>query len=141
MVCDASENLLGKVGFPPQAAIAVSTGMNRCNRPCAPTQTEPLPDGAKASIAWADMLSAAPWTQPPKGSGTHGATLSAPIAAYEIVRVMRGVTTAGYCIPKGTSGTVVAAHDGGATYAVETADLPGGSEVVTSLADQIERMH
>ena len=80
-------------------------------------------------------------TAPPKGSGTHGATLSAPIAAYEIVRVTRSVSAEGYRIPKDTSGTVVAVYDGGAAYAVEIADLPGGSEVVTLRADQIERMH
>jgi hypothetical protein len=80
-------------------------------------------------------------TAPPKGRGTDGPVLSAPIAAYEIVRVTRGVATEGYRIPKDTSGTVVAVYDGGAAYAIEIADLPGGSEVVTLRADQIERMY
>ena len=76
-----------------------------------------------------------------KGSGTHGVILSPPIAAYEIVRVTRGVQAEGYSIPKDTPGTVVAVFDRGAAYAVEIADLPGGPEVVTLRADQIERMH
>jgi Domain of unknown function (DUF4926) len=80
-------------------------------------------------------------TAPSKGSGTRRTTLSAPIAAYEIVRVTRSVATEGYRIPKNTSGTVVAVYDGGAAYGVEIADLSGGSEIVTLRADQIERMH
>jgi hypothetical protein len=80
-------------------------------------------------------------TAPRKGSATHGATLSAPIAAYEIVRVTRSVKAEGYRIPKDTPGTVVAVYDHGAAYAVEIADLPGGPEVVTLRANQIERVH
>ena len=57
------------------------------------------------------------------------------------MRATRSVAAEGYRIPKDTSGTVVAVYDGGAAYAVEIADLPGGSEVVTLRADQIERMH
>ena len=80
-------------------------------------------------------------TAPRKGSAPHGATLSAPIAAYEIVRVARSVKAEGYRIPKHTPGTVVAVYDDGAAYAVEIADLPGGPEVVTLRANQIERRH
>jgi len=75
-----------------------------------------------------------------KDSGGHGAILSPPIAEFEIVRVTRRVETEGYSIPPDTSGTVLAVFDRGAAYAVEIADLPGGPEVVTLRADQIERM-
>jgi hypothetical protein len=61
------------------------------------------------------------------------------------VRATRSVAAEGYRIRKDTSGTVVAVYDRGATYgatyAVEIADLPGGSGVMMLLADQIERMH
>jgi hypothetical protein len=76
-----------------------------------------------------------------KGSGTHGAILSPPVAAYEIVRVTRRVQAEGYRIPKDTPGTVVAVFDRGVACAVAIADLPGGPEVVTLREDQIERMH
>jgi hypothetical protein len=76
-----------------------------------------------------------------KRSGTHAATLAAPIAAHEMVRVTRSVATEGYRIPKDAAGTVVAVYDRGTAYAVEIADLPGGPEVVTLRADQTERMH
>jgi hypothetical protein len=76
-----------------------------------------------------------------KDTESFGATLSPPIAAYEIVRVTRSVQAEGYGIPKDTSGTVVAVFDRGSAYAVEIADLPGGPEVVTLRADKIERMH
>jgi hypothetical protein len=75
-----------------------------------------------------------------KGSVSHGAVLSRPIAAYETVRLTRGVEAEGYSIPKDASGAVLAVYDHGAAYAVEIADLPGGPEVVTLRADQIERM-
>lgn len=54
---------------------------------------------------------------------------------------MFDVEAEGYSIPKDARGTVVAVHDRGAAYAVELADLPGGPEVVTLRADQIERSH
>ncbi len=74
-------------------------------------------------------------------SGDHSAILAPPFAEFAIVRVTRNVQTEGYSIPKDTSGTVVAVYDQGAAYAVEIADLPGGPEVVTLRADQVERMH
>jgi hypothetical protein len=74
-------------------------------------------------------------------SGHQSPTLTPSIAEFEIVRVTHAVETEGYSIPKDTSGTVVAVHDHGAAYAVEIANLPGGPEVVTLRADQIERMH
>jgi hypothetical protein len=80
-------------------------------------------------------------TAPRKGSATHSTTLSSPIAEHEIVRVTRSVEAESYSIPKDTSGTVVAVFGHGVAYAVEIADLPGGPEVVTLRADQIERMH
>ncbi len=76
-----------------------------------------------------------------KDSGGHDAIPSPPVAASEIVRVTRSVQAEGYSIPKDTPGTVVAVFDRGTAYAVEIADLPGGPEVVTLRADQIERMH
>lgn len=76
-----------------------------------------------------------------KGSGIRGATLSPPIAAYEIVRATRSIQAEGYRIPKHTPGTVVAVFNRGAAYAVEIADLPGGPEVVTLRPDQIQRTH
>jgi len=36
---------------------------------------------------------------------------------------------------------VVAVHDQGSAYTVEITDLPGGAEVVTLRADQIECTH
>jgi hypothetical protein len=67
--------------------------------------------------------------------------LAPSIAEFEIVRVTHTVEAEGYRIPKDSSGTVVAVHDQGAAYAVELANLPGGPEVVTLRADQIERIH
>ena len=67
--------------------------------------------------------------------------LSPPIAEHEVVRVTRTVQADSYNIPKDTPGTVVAVYGHGVAYAVEIADLPGGPEVVTLRADQIERMH
>lgn len=71
----------------------------------------------------------------------HGTITFPPIAEFETVRVTRSVDTEGFLIPKDTSGTVVAVYDRGAAYAVEIADLPGGPEVVTLQAEQIERVH
>ena len=76
-----------------------------------------------------------------QGSKPHGTVFSPPIAEHEIVRVTRSVKADGYSIPEDTSGTVVAVFDHGVAYAVEIADLPGGPEVVTLQADQIERIH
>ena len=73
--------------------------------------------------------------------GPRSAALSRPIAMYKIVRLMRAVEADSYSIPKGTPGTVVEVYDRGAAYAVEISDLPGGPEVVTLRADQIERTH
>jgi hypothetical protein len=74
-------------------------------------------------------------------SGSRSAALAAPIAELEIVRVTRKVKADGYSLPKDTRGTVVAVYDRGAAYAVEIVGLPGGPEVVTLRADQIERTH
>jgi Domain of unknown function (DUF4926) len=63
------------------------------------------------------------------------------IAEYEPVRVVRDVLAEGYSISKNTTGTVVGIYDRSAAYAVEIADLPGGPEVVTLRADQLERAH
>jgi hypothetical protein len=56
----------------------------------------------------------------------------------------RSVEAECYSIPKDTSGTVVtvvAVFGHGVAYAVEIADLvPGGPEVMTLQADQIERI-
>jgi hypothetical protein len=74
-------------------------------------------------------------------AGDLSAILAPPIAEFEIVRVTETVEIEGYCIPKDTSGTIVAIHDHGAACTVEIADLPGGPEVVTLRANQIERVH
>jgi hypothetical protein len=58
-----------------------------------------------------------------------------------LVRLVRDVSAEGYSIPKDTTGTVIGIYGEGAAYAVEFADLPGGAEVVTLQADQIERAH
>jgi len=76
-----------------------------------------------------------------KHDGPRSTVLSRPIATYELVRLTRAVEADNYSIPEGTPGTVVEVYDRGAVYAVEIADLPGGPEVVTLRADQIERMH
>jgi len=60
---------------------------------------------------------------------------------YEGVRLTRSVEAEGYSIPQDAFGTVPAVYDRGAAFAVELADLPGGPEVVTLRADQIERTH
>jgi hypothetical protein len=73
-------------------------------------------------------------------TGHHGTILAPPIAEFETMRVIHTVEAGGYSIPKDTSGTIVAIHDRGMAYAVEIADLPGGPEVVTLCADQIERV-
>ncbi|HME22117.1 MAG TPA: hypothetical protein VKI44_12400 [Acetobacteraceae bacterium] len=76
-----------------------------------------------------------------KPSDEHGAILPALIAELASVRVTRSVEADGYTLPEDTRGTVVAVYDRGAAYAVEIADLPGGPEVVTLRADQIEPAH
>jgi hypothetical protein len=63
------------------------------------------------------------------------------IAEFEPVRVVRHVLAEGYRISKDTTGTVVGVYDKGAAYAVEIANLPGGPEVVTLRADQLEPVH
>jgi|HubBroStandDraft_1064217.scaffolds.fasta_scaffold34943_4 hypothetical protein len=65
--------------------------------------------------------------------------MTPPIAEFEVVRVTHDVEFEGYSVPKDTCGTVVTVYDLGAAYAVEIDDLPGGTEVVTIPADQIER--
>jgi hypothetical protein len=67
--------------------------------------------------------------------------MAPPIEEFEVVRVTHDIESEGYSVPKDTCGTVVAVYDRGAAYAVEIADLPGGMEVVTLRADQIERTH
>ena len=74
-------------------------------------------------------------------SGDHSTVMTQPIAEFEVVRVTRDIESEGYSVPKDTRGTVVAVYDLGAAYAVEIADLPGGTEVVTLRADQISRTH
>jgi hypothetical protein len=71
----------------------------------------------------------------------HRTISAAPIAEFERVRVMFDVDTEGYSIPKDAIGTVVGIYGEGAAYAVEIANLPGGPEVVTLRADQVERAH
>jgi hypothetical protein len=74
-------------------------------------------------------------------SGDYNAITAPPIAEFEVVRVTRNVHSDGCDVPKDARGTVVAVYELGAAYAVESADLPGGTEIVTLRADQIERMH
>jgi hypothetical protein len=50
------------------------------------------------------------------------------------------VRVEGHRIPSNTQGTVVAVYGDGTAYAVEIAGLPGGPDVVTLRADQIERI-
>jgi hypothetical protein len=72
------------------------------------------------------------------GPKANGTSISLPIAEHEIVRVTRSVHAECCSVPKDASGTVVAVYDQGVAYAVEFADLPGGPEVITLRADQIE---
>jgi hypothetical protein len=72
-------------------------------------------------------------------SESHSAILAPPIAEFEVVHVTHTMDIERSGIPQDASGTVVAVHDRGAAYAVEIADLPGGPEVVTLRAGQIER--
>ncbi len=68
------------------------------------------------------------------------ATASGPIPEFGVVRTRHAVQAEGHRIPPNTQGTVVAIYGDGAAYAVEIADLPGGPDVVTLRADQIERI-
>jgi hypothetical protein len=66
---------------------------------------------------------------------------SAVIPEFEHVRLTRDVKIEGYDIAKDMIGTVVGIYGKGAAYAVEIANLPGGPEVVTLQADQLERVN
>ena len=70
----------------------------------------------------------------------QSAAAAGRIPEFGIVRMRHAVRAEGYQIPPNTRGTVVAIYGDGAAYAVEIADLPGGPEVVTLRADQIERI-
>jgi hypothetical protein len=74
-------------------------------------------------------------------TGNHGTIVAPPIAEFERVRVIVNVEGEGYSIPKDVRGTIVGIYGKGAAYAVEIANLPGGPEVVTLRADQVERAH
>jgi hypothetical protein len=87
------------------------------------------------------MVLSAMDTSSRNGSRDLGAISAPPIAEFEVVRLTRKVEAEGHRLPKNTRGTVIAVYDQGAAYAVEIADLPGGADVVTLRADQIERMH
>jgi len=80
-------------------------------------------------------------TSPRDVTSNHGSLSAPPIAELEVVRVTHNVDSEGFHIPNDASGTVVAVYDRGAANAVEIADLPGGPEVVTLRAEQIERLH
>lgn len=60
------------------------------------------------------------------------------VAEFDEVRVVYGLEADGYRLARGTRGTVVAIYGGGAAFAVEIVGLPGGTEVVTLRAEQIE---
>jgi hypothetical protein len=79
-------------------------------------------------------------TRSPTRSHKRGATPDTPIEEFDAVRVTCAIETEGYRLPVGARGTVVAVYDSGAAYGVEIAELPGGPEVVTLRADQIERL-
>ncbi len=79
---------------------------------------------------------------PPRNSAKSRADNGSPvISEHDLVRLIRDVQAEGHRIPKDTTGTVVGIYGKGAAYAVEIANLPGGPEVVTLLADQVERAH
>jgi hypothetical protein len=63
-----------------------------------------------------------------------------PIPELAIVRTRQDVEADGCRLPRHIQGTVVAVYGGGTAYAVEIAELPGGPEVVTLRAEQIERV-
>ena len=69
----------------------------------------------------------------------HGTVTDSPIAEFDTVQITCAIEIEGYRIPVGTRGTVVAVYDRGTAFAVEIADLHGGTEVVILQADQIER--
>ena len=75
--------------------------------------------------------------QPVTAKGNKGL---AAILEFEHVRLTRDVQIEGYDIAKNMIGTVVEIYGKGAAYAVEIANLPGGSEVVTLQPDQLERV-
>lgn len=67
--------------------------------------------------------------------------VSGPIHEHESVGITYDLEAEGYQIAKNTPGVVVGIYGDGAAYAVEIAALPGGPEVVTLKAQQIERIH
>lgn len=69
------------------------------------------------------------------------ADIPKPIHEHESVRITRDLEAEGYRITKDTRGVVVGVYGGGTAYAVEISELPGGPEVVTLKAGQIERIH
>ncbi|MGH7100329.1 MAG: hypothetical protein ACREE4_22150, partial [Stellaceae bacterium] len=76
------------------------------------------------------------------GAGSARAGNGGPraIHEHEPVRVTGDVDAEGYHIAKDTAGVVVGIYGDGAAYAVEIPELPGGPEVVTLKAGQIERI-
>ena len=76
-----------------------------------------------------------------KPSDDHSAILPTLIAESASVRVTRSVEADGYTLPEDTRGTVVAVYGRGAAYAVKITDFPGGPDVVTLRAEQIEPAH
>jgi len=78
-------------------------------------------------------------SRPPKKR--RAGNVSPIIPEHDLVRLIGDVQAEGFSIPKDTTGTVVGIYGKGAAYAVEIANLPGGPEVVTLRADQVERAH
>jgi hypothetical protein len=70
----------------------------------------------------------------------HRAAAPGPIAEFGVVRTRHALQVEGHRIPSNTQGTVVAVYGDGTACAVEIADRPGGADVVTLRADQIERI-
>jgi len=66
--------------------------------------------------------------------------VSGPIHEHESVRVTHDLEAEGYRIATNTPGVVVGIYSDGCAYAVEIMALPGGPEVVTLKAGQIERI-
>ena len=66
--------------------------------------------------------------------------VATPFYEHDSVRVTRDLEAEGYRIAKNTHGVIVGIYGDGAAYAVEIATLPGGPEVVTLKAEEVERV-
>ena len=85
----------------------------------------PLVDGAAVDVA-------------PAGERAGRPVNAKRFEEHDVVRVRRDVEVEGHRLRKGMVGAVVSVYGDGQAFAVEFTDLPGGTDVVTLVADQLE---